>query len=206
MTPPTVMCSMPDDRLDIFGIEWALTAMTDRWSATERIFNAALERPVEARAAFLAEACGDDAALRLDVQSLLDAASSTGFLEQPALQIAAGLVTSATLAPSPVNASGSTASPRCWVAAAWARSTGRAIRASGATWRSRCCRRPSPPAPIGWRASNAKRACTASLNHPHIGMLSARGERRHTALVLELVEGETLAERRAAGRSRSSRR
>ena len=73
--------------------------MTDRWSATERIFHAALERPVEARAAFLAEACGDDAALRQDVETLLDAASSTGFLELPALQIAAGLVTSATLAP-----------------------------------------------------------------------------------------------------------
>ena len=47
--------------------------MTDRWSATERIFHAALERPVEARAAFLAEACGGDDALRRDVQSLLDA-------------------------------------------------------------------------------------------------------------------------------------
>src|SRR5215204_1004948 len=73
--------------------------MTDCWSATERIFHAALERPVEARAAFVAEACGNDDALRREVQSLLDAASSTDFLGQPALQIAAGLVTSATLAP-----------------------------------------------------------------------------------------------------------
>jgi hypothetical protein len=52
--------------------------MTDRWSATERIFLAALERPVEARAAFVAEACGNDDALRREVQSLLDAGSSTG--------------------------------------------------------------------------------------------------------------------------------
>ena len=73
--------------------------MNDRWSATERIFHAALERPVETRAAFVAEACGDDAELRRDVQSLLDEAAATGFLEQPALQIAAGLVTSPGLAP-----------------------------------------------------------------------------------------------------------
>jgi hypothetical protein len=57
--------------------------MTERWSATERIFRAALERPVEARAAFLAEACGEDTELRREVQSLLDEASSTSFLEQP---------------------------------------------------------------------------------------------------------------------------
>ena len=73
--------------------------MTDRWSAIERIFHAALERPVEARAAFLAEACGDDEALRRQVQSLLDQASVAGFLGQPALEVAAGLVTSASLAP-----------------------------------------------------------------------------------------------------------
>ena len=52
--------------------------MTERWSATERIFHAALERPVEARAAFLAEACAGDDALRRDVQSLLDAGVGAG--------------------------------------------------------------------------------------------------------------------------------
>src|SRR5262245_10861230 len=73
--------------------------MTDRWSATERIFHAALDKPVEARAAFVAEACGDDGALRRDVQSLLDRASATGFIAEPALQIAAGLVSEASRAP-----------------------------------------------------------------------------------------------------------
>ena len=58
--------------------------MTDRWSATERIFHAAMERPAAARSAFLAEACGGDDELRQDVQSLLDQMSSTEFLEQPA--------------------------------------------------------------------------------------------------------------------------
>ena len=36
----------------------------------------------------------------------------------------------------------------------------------------------------------------AALNHPHIGAIyGARGRRRRAGLVLELVEGATLAER-----------
>jgi hypothetical protein len=57
--------------------------MTDRWSATERIFHAALERPAAARAAFVAEACGGDDELQRDVQSLLDQMAATAFLESP---------------------------------------------------------------------------------------------------------------------------
>ena len=56
--------------------------------------------------------------------------------------------------------------------------------------------------PIGWRGSSAKREVLASLNHPNIaaiyGLEEADGV---TALVMELVEGETLAERIARRRS-----
>jgi non-specific serine/threonine protein kinase/serine/threonine-protein kinase len=51
----------------------------------EEIFQEALDRPAPARAAFLAEACGGDEALRSEVESLLahfDAAN-VGFLEPP---------------------------------------------------------------------------------------------------------------------------
>src|SRR5262245_36483661 len=59
----------------------------ERWTTVKRIHQAALERSVSERAAFLDEACAGDEALRREVQSLLayeqDAAS---FMESPALE------------------------------------------------------------------------------------------------------------------------
>ena len=60
------------------------------WPTVERIYLAALEHASARRPTFLADACAGDAALRRDVESLLehhDAAA--GFLERPALQQAA---------------------------------------------------------------------------------------------------------------------
>ena len=74
----------------------------------------------------------------------------------------------------------------------------RATRSSDATSRSRSCRARSRATPTGSRASSAKRGCSRALNHPNIcaiyGLEEADGIR---FLVLELVEGETLAERLA---------
>ena len=43
----------------------------ERWREIERLYHAALERDAGERAAFLADACEDDAALRREVESLL---------------------------------------------------------------------------------------------------------------------------------------
>ena len=63
--------------------------MTDalgRWDRVKRVFQAALERSPETRAAFLADACGDDAPLRVEVESLLRAHEQAGsFAERPAV-------------------------------------------------------------------------------------------------------------------------
>jgi len=48
------------------------------------LYHRALERPPEARSAFLQEACDGDAALRDEVESLLRYESDSAFLEQPA--------------------------------------------------------------------------------------------------------------------------
>src|SRR5262245_60546117 len=62
--------------------------MNERWTTVDRLFEAALDRAPDDRAAFLREACLDDEALRQDVEALLAHATSAGdFLERPALEV-----------------------------------------------------------------------------------------------------------------------
>ena len=51
----------------------------------QALFDAAVDRPLEERASFLAEACGDDAELRAEVESRLehDEAASADFMRPP---------------------------------------------------------------------------------------------------------------------------
>ena len=58
--------------------------MTDeRWPRVKALFQAAVERPIEERDAFLAAATGDDAALRREVESLLTSdTSDVSFLDR----------------------------------------------------------------------------------------------------------------------------
>jgi Tol biopolymer transport system component/predicted Ser/Thr protein kinase len=59
---------------------------SDRWSEIEKIYHTARERDASARASFLDEACGADAALRREVETLLyQDAKSGSFLDQPAM-------------------------------------------------------------------------------------------------------------------------
>src|SRR5215470_12160192 len=68
-------------------------AMTpERWQSIERLYYAALERDTDEQAAFLAEACAGDEALRGEVESLLHCdAGAEQFMESPALEVAAQL-------------------------------------------------------------------------------------------------------------------
>src|SRR5262249_30228257 len=62
----------------------------ERWQTIERLYQAALEREQQQRAAFLEQACGGDDSLRSEVESLLaQGAESGSFLERPALELAA---------------------------------------------------------------------------------------------------------------------
>src|SRR5262249_53975579 len=64
--------------------------VSDRWQRVEGLYHAALQRPPSERGTFLRDACGDDEALRRDVESLLaQPASDLGFLNTPALSVAA---------------------------------------------------------------------------------------------------------------------
>src|SRR5262245_35533346 len=63
---------------------------SDRWASIERLYHAALEREPAERAAFLNEACAGDETLRRQVAALLACdGQSPGFIESPALEVAA---------------------------------------------------------------------------------------------------------------------
>lgn len=58
----------------------------DRWARVQEVFLAALERKRKDRAAFLAEACGEDDDLRADVESLIGAHEGAGLLDDLAVR------------------------------------------------------------------------------------------------------------------------
>ena len=61
-------------------------AVTDRWQCVSSIFHGALDRAADDRAAYLKEACGSDAALRREVESLLAQSAAPGsLLDTPAM-------------------------------------------------------------------------------------------------------------------------
>jgi serine/threonine protein kinase/Tol biopolymer transport system component len=67
--------------------------MTERWKRIEQLYHAALKLDEAHRAAYLQETCGGDESLRREVESLLAGEKyAEGFLESPALELAAHAV------------------------------------------------------------------------------------------------------------------
>jgi hypothetical protein len=168
-------------------------AMTpERWQQIDRVWQAVLARPADERATAVAELSKGDDALRRDVASLLDhltRASAMGFGTAP-LQV------------SPPKASliDRQFGPYAVRALLGVGGMGEVYRAHDGTL-GRDVAIKILPEP--WLAEPERRArferearLLAALNHPNIGAIygthDAEGIR---ALVLELVEGETLAER-----------
>ena len=173
--------------------EGTVDLTTDRWRRIESLCHAALARLAGERAAFLTEACGDDAALRAEVESLLaGAASAQSFLETPAGGTRAvplvGRQLGAYRIDAPLGAGGMGEVYR-------AKDTrlGRdvALKILPATFATDAQRRS--------RFEREARA-VASLNHPNICTIHDVGhDQGMDFLVMELVEGESLASRLAKG-------
>lgn len=68
----------------------------DRWETIDRLFHSTLACAPEKRVGFLSQACGDDEALRVEVESLLRAHEQDGsFLDLPAYEVAADFLADA---------------------------------------------------------------------------------------------------------------
>ena len=173
----------------------------DRRQRIEDLCDAALDRDVSDRAAFVAAACGDDHALRREVETLLaHAANADRFLTTPLGAVAARVLADerhASLVGRQIGAykvlSLLGAGGMGDVYRALDTKLGRdvAIKVVSDAFLSM---------PERLVRFEREARVLAALNHPHIGAIygweEAEGVR---ALVLELVEGPTLGERLAAG-------
>jgi eukaryotic-like serine/threonine-protein kinase len=173
----------------------------ERWQRVEQIYVAALEREDEDRASLLADACGLDAALRQDVESLLAVAPrATGFIEGPALEVAVGLLTDAAKS----DLIGRSIGP--YTVEAWIGSGGMGdvYRARDRHLQRQVALKVLPDVfaldPDRLERFAREAQVLAALNHPNIAAI--HGFERDDdvqALALELVDGRTLSDRLERG-------
>ena len=164
-----------------------------RLQKIQEIFHAACERQLEGeRAAFLRAACGSDGELWREVESLLAQRSNgSNPLEQPAMKAAAGLLSSATATRLAI---GTRLGPYQIEGLLGAGGMGQVYLASDTRLGRKVAVKISAEQ-FNERFEREARAC-AALNHPHICTLHDVGP---NFLVMELVEGETLAARLKKG-------
>ena len=168
----------------------------DRWRQISSIYHAALERDVAERLTYVRAACAGDEELHIEVESLLAAARAPAILDHPAVDAAAQAL---------AHTSGTTL---IGMRLGEYQITGQlGVGGMGEVFRARDTTLGRDVAlkvlPSLWWSDSERRArfdrearILASLNHPHIGGIYGVVEQGGTrALVLELIEGSTLAER-----------
>ena len=172
----------------------------ERWRRVETLYHAALARQAPDRATFLADACADDEALRREVESLLaQPASAAGLLDGPAVAVAAQMVSDGAAS----ELTGRRLGAYQVQARIGAGGMGEVYRAHdtklGRDVAIKILPRVFTTDPERLARFEREARVLASLNHPNIATIHGFEENDGVrALVLELVEGETLAEKLAA--------
>ena len=173
----------------------------ERWKEVEPIYQAALDRDVAARSAFLAEACAGDDDLRREVESLLEARGSQDrFLESGALNVVARELARH----SPRATAGQCLGAYELVELLGAGGMGEVWRALDPGLRRYVAIKILPSQssmdPDRLRRFEQEAQAAGRLNHPNVLSVYAIG--RHEAspfLVTELLEGVTLRQKLAGG-------
>ncbi len=181
-----------------------MTFPSDDWPRVKEVFAGARALPADLRAAYLAEACDGDEVLLQEVESLLASdARAKSFLETPAVPLAD--ITAAR------NLEGQHIGPYQLAAKIGVGGMGEVYRACDTKLNRQVAIKVLLPAvandPDRLARFSREAQVLASLNHPHIAQIHGLedapstdpGHARILALVMELVEGPTLADRIARG-------
>ena len=178
-----------------------MTDDVDRFRRLEDIWDAAMTRPPADRAAFLREACGDDDAIRLELEAtLVNVSRAEMFLEQPLAALAARAMEPST----DTVLTGLRLNTLVIGKMIGAGGMGQVYRARDTDLdRDVAVKVLSPEfADDADRLARFAREARvlASLNHPNIAQIHGlQSSGAVTAIVMELVSGETLADRIARG-------
>jgi serine/threonine protein kinase len=176
----------------------------ERWRQVTEVFHAALSRDASARATYLEDACAGDRALRAEVDAMFAAHQNTrGFGDRPvsgSIDDGRRLETGAMIGPYRIDR------------LIGAGGMGEVYRARDTKLGREVAIKVLPDAfladPERLARFEREARLLAALNHPHIGAIygfeeadpsPGSGQPGVRALVLELVEGETLADRVSRG-------
>jgi eukaryotic-like serine/threonine-protein kinase len=170
----------------------------DRWRQVADLYEAVLEREPAARAAFLAETCGEDADLRREVESLGQEQTPV-VVDHEMLSVAAAIFDGI-----PRLKAGDALGPYRVEALLGAGGMGEVYRARDTKLNRDVALKVLPESftrdPDRLARFTREAHVLASLNHPNIAAIHGFEDRGDVhALVLELVEGPTLADRIARG-------
>jgi Tol biopolymer transport system component len=169
----------------------------ERWRQIEDLYHRAQAQPVADRAAFLAKACGADETLRREVESLLaQSVSVEDVLERTPVAVAAQIVAN----PPAFVLTGRRFGTYEVLSPLGAGGMGEVYRARdrklGRDVAIKILKRPFTTDPERLVRFEREARALAALNHPNVGAIYGFDEFDGTpVLVLELVEGDTLADR-----------
>ena len=176
----------------------------ERWRRVEELYHAAYATPSGERAAFLVEACREDEALRRQVESLLNESSHDGFLTPPIFDAVPAMVSGA---PAARYMTGESIGGYRLDALLGAGGMGEVYRSHDAKLGRDVAIKILPTAftrhPDRLARFEREARMLAALNHPNICAIYGFEEANEVRfLVLELVEGATLAQQLAHEASR----
>jgi serine/threonine-protein kinase len=172
-----------------------------RWAHADRLFDAALDRTPHERTAFLREACAGDEELLRAVESLLkNERDAGGFLETPAIELMAQQRDAGPAVP----LTGRELAGYRVIELVGRGGMGEVYRARDSKLQRDVALKVLPPALTGdadrFARLGREARILAALNHPHIASIYGLEESDSgPALILEFVDGPTLADRLTAG-------